>query len=290
MRARDFVFAPSGALRAPWRIAIFVLIAVVGHLILLGSVQTLWPALLAGSGYSLTQIYIVGAAGVVALSIAHAICLRWVDGGSWESVGLDRRAARPRVLAGGFAIGALALALPAAVLLALGWLDVREAAEGSSMRIAVLALVAFAPAAMLEELALRGYVFSVLRETWGWRPALVVLSVLFGLAHVANPGATAQAIAIVSLAGVFLGMVLLATGSLYAAWTAHLAWNWTLVAVLHTEVSGIPVPVADYRVVDAGPDWATGGSWGPEGGAAAGIGMLLGIGFLIARRRRRGEL
>ena len=289
MRARDLVFARSGALRAPWRIALFVAVAVAANLVILGTIGALQPDLFGGAGQTLTGLYVVGAAGTLALLAAHVVCVRWIDRRGWTFVGLHRDAARPRLLAEGFAIGIVPLALPAVVLLMVGWLDVEAAREGSSLRLGMLTLLALAPAALMEELALRGYVFGVLRETWGWRPALLVLSVLFGAAHWRNPGVTVQALTLVSLAGVFLGMVLIATGSLYAAWLAHLAWNWTLVAILHTEVSGLALPVVDYRIVERGPDWVTGGSWGPEGGIAAGAGMLLGIAYLMTRWRRRGE-
>jgi hypothetical protein len=45
-------------------------------------------------------------------------------------------------------------------------------------------------------------------------------------------------------------------------------------------------PYSSYRVDDAGPAWLTGGSWGPEGGAAAAAGMLAGIAVVFAWRRQ----
>jgi len=60
--------------------------------------------------------------------------------------------------------------------------------------------------------------------------------------------------------------------------------------LFHTAVSGLPLEAPDYRVVDAGPDWITGGPWGPEGGAAGGLGMLGALVYLYPRsnaRRRR---
>jgi hypothetical protein len=150
-------------------------------------------------------------------------------------------------------------------------------------------LAFMAPAALFEEVAVRGYPFQVLREAAGPAAALVLTSVVFGLLHLSNPGVSAGAIAIVALAGVFLGAVLLATGSLWAAWAAHLGWNWTLGAVLHAAVSGLPFATPVYRVVDAGPDWLTGGAWGPEGGAGAALGMLGALGLLAAGRRRAGR-
>ena len=70
---------------------------------------------------------------------------------------------------------------------------------------------------------------------------------------------------------------------------AHFAWNWVMAVLLHTEVSGIPLAPPAYRVLERGPDWVTGGGWGPEGGVPAGVGMGLVIAYLLARTKRRGE-
>ena len=77
--------------------------------------------------------------------------------------------------------------------------------------------------------------------------------------------------------------------SLYAPWAAHLAWNAVLVTLLHAPVSGIVMRAPDYRVLDAGPDWATGGTWGPEGGWFAAFGLTAAIWFVYWRARRRTE-
>lgn len=112
-------------------------------------------------------------------------------------------------------------------------------------------------------------------------------SVGFGLLHLANNGATIESVGLVTLAGVFLATVLYATRSLYAAWMAHFAWNWMMAAVFHASVSGYPFEAPSYRYVDAGPDWATGGDWGPEGGLPAAIGMGAGIAVLYGAKRSR---
>jgi hypothetical protein len=53
-------------------------------------------------------------------------------------------------------------------------------------------------------------------------------------------------------------------------------------AVLHSAVSGLPLPTPGYRLADNGPTWLTGGTWGPEGGLAAAAGMLIAC-ILMAR-------
>ena len=128
-------------------------------------------------------------------------------------------------------------------------------------------------------------------SSWGWPWAIGATSVAFGLLHLANNGANAESVTLVTLAGFFLAGVLYFTRSLYAAWMAHFAWNWTMAVLFHTAVSGYPLESPRYRYVDAGPDWATGGPWGPEGGIPAGLGMIVGIGYLYMRRpRERREL
>ncbi len=135
----------------------------------------------------------------------------------------------------------------------------------------------------------RGYLFAVLRDALGWRAGLAVTSLIFGLLHIPNNGATVESITMVTLAGVFLGAVVLATGSLYAAWMAHFGWNWTMAIPLHSPVSGFPLATPNYQLLDAGPRWLTGGAWGPEGGLAAAVGIMAGLTYLYARRGRREE-
>ena len=274
----------SGALRAPWRIAVF-LVASIACVIVADAI----------AGPLLAQLFLLvglrgvnNAAWVQALGLlgGTAVAVRWVDKRPWQEVWLGGDAARPRMLVFGFAIGMLAIGLPIVALIAAHWLRSEPAAGvsvwGPAVRVSMLLL----PAALLEELLTRGYLLSVLREWLGWTWAIVATSVGFGLLHLANNGVTAESVGLVMLAGFFLAAVLFATRSLYAAWMAHFAWNWTMAVLFHTAVSGYPLESPRYRYVDAGPDWATGGEWGPEGGVPAGLGMITGMGYLFARRRR----
>jgi len=119
--------------------------------------------------------------------------------------------------------------------------------------------------------------------------ALIVTSVVFGLMHIANPHVDAESILAVTVAGFFLGAILLATRSLYAAGAAHFAWNWVMAGALHISVSGLPAQDPDYRTIETGPDWLTGGPWGPEGGLAAVVLMFIVIFYLYGRYLRHME-
>lgn len=275
---------PPSPIAPPWRLATFVLASSVGVLGLRVVLSPLsgWIAGATGIPVS-TYAWVWTMAG--GLLIGHVWTFQQVEPRGWTYVGLGRAALTAPAVAGGFALGATAIAVPSLLLLGLGWLRVVPAPEGDSLGAGVRTLGLLVPGALWEELLVRGFAFAVLREAWGTWRALLATSAVFGLLHLQNVGATAQSVAAVTLAGVFLGMVLVRTGSLYATWAAHLAWNFVIAGVLHAAVSGIGLSAPDYRVVDTGPDWATGGVWGPEGGLFAGLGMLAAIGVLLSRRQ-----
>lgn len=223
------------------------------------------------------------------LLIAHAAAIRFWRRESWTTIGLGRDAAGPARVACGLLVGAAAIGLPSLALVGLGWLRAAPAPPGSSVAAALQLALFLAPAALAEELLVRGYPFAALRRRAGEGAALLVTSAVFALLHLPNAGANLQALLQVGLAGVWLGAVLIATGSLYASWAAHFGWNWAMAALLHTPVSGLRLVAPDYRLIDAGPDWATGGAWGPEAGIGATLGMAGTLIFLFARRGRREE-
>lgn len=297
MSPSGFLYAATGRLRTPWRLFIFAAVAFAGVVVLqpLALVLTGGFDELAPDELRPAQMLAMWVATAVAFWIAHVVCVRTIEKQPWSMVGLHREAARAGALGRGFVIGALAIGIPSALLVMSGWLDVEPTPDGSWVGSALMLIALLAPAALAEELMIRGYPFAVLREVWGWRTTLLVTSALFGLLHLTNvevlgnPAIGIQAIVLVTLAGILLGAILIATGSLYAAWFAHFAWNWVMAAIFHAPVSGLPLGTPDYRVVDAGPDWMTGGVWGPEAGLGAGAGMIAALLYVHRIGKRGGD-
>ena len=285
MNATTLLLTPERKLRAPWRLLMFVAV-LMAALVVTSGMEAATEGFEAAKGY----VPLVSNWGVpLGTLIATAVMLKWVDGADWSYVWLGNDALAAPVLLRGTLWGLLAIAVPSLVLLGLHELSSISTAPGSWSWAATLSFANLLPAAFGEELLLRGYIFAVLKESIGWRWTLIATSIVFGLLHVDNPGADPQSIGIVMLAGFFLGSILLATRSLYATTLAHFAWNWFMAAGLHSAVSGIPVLTPGYQVVDSGPDWLTGGSWGPEGGFAAALGMFAVLIYLHARPIRRME-
>jgi hypothetical protein len=271
-------------LRPFWLIVAFYIIAFIA----LGVLETLagWiggPAAIDAGGVPYQCL------ALLSVVFATWIMLRRVDKMPWSTVGLGRAAAAPAVVLKGAAYGALTIGVASVMLLATRMMRIDATVPGSWWGQAGFSALVLLPAAFFEELFIRGYAFAVLRRAGGWRLALIVTSVVFGMLHAWNPGADAESILAVIVAGFFLGGILLATKSLYAAGAAHFAWNWVMSGALHIAVSGIPSGDPDYRVVETGPDWLTGGPWGPEGGVAAVAVMLVAIFYLYARYLRQLE-
>ena len=217
------------------------------------------------------------------------IMLRSIDRRPWSDVGLARTAVRTRALVVGFMVGAGANLFTCASLLAVGLLQVVPAAaaeDGSWLGAGLRVSLVLVPAALAEEIICRGYLLMVIRDCVGTRGAVVITSLLFGLLHIPNPGATVASVLAVVLAGLLLATVRIRFDSVYAAWMTHLAWNWVMAVPFHALVSGIRFEAPGYRSVAVGPAWLSGGEWGPEGGLLATLGMSLGLAYFYLRRGR----
>lgn len=193
----------------------------------------------------------------------------------------------------GFGIGLLVAAGLAALslLLAVAFGHARWLPDSGGvldyLRSVGLTTAVLAPAALAEEVAFRGLPLVLLASVFGRGTAIVIMSLLFGVAHGLNPEVTPLAIGNVALAGVFLSLAFYAPGGIWTAWGAHLGWNATL-AALDAPVSGLPfrIPLIDF---DPGTvTWFTGGKFGPEGGVAATIMLCAGC-ALLARYVRKDE-
>jgi hypothetical protein len=207
---------------------------------------------------------------IAALS-AHAVLLEWVAPASWQTAAFGRSAWRVSSLGAGALTGLALVVVTVSGGIAIGHFAF-ERVSGTTAEwwsVAARLFWLLAPAALWEELVFRGYLLSVTRELIGARGALLATSVAFAVVHADNPGAGPLPLLVVAAAGMALGAIRLRYDSVPAAWLAHFAWNWLLAAALHADVSGLAFGTPLWALVERGPDWLTGGTWGPEGGAYA---------------------
>lgn len=291
MTGATFFRTSAGSLRAPWQVATFGLalvaagavVTAVGFAIIAPTPVERWARI---ARIPLDQV----------VTLASLVIATWFTGmalgrggATWEYSGVGRGAWRARPLLGATAAGIGVVALPALALLAAGAVQLEPAqATDSTLTTAWAALALMVPAAWSEELLFRGFVFSVVRDAVGVSRAIAYTSVGFGLAHLFNPDPGVVSTLAVTVAGVFLAVVRVASGSLVAAFVAHFCINYTQAVVLHAPVSGLALQTPGYRLVDTGPDWITGGAWGLEGGAAVVVAMLV-ASFLLKGQKGEGR-
>jgi membrane protease YdiL (CAAX protease family) len=187
---------------------------------------------------------------------------------------------------GGLALGAGLFAVIAGVLAVAGAYDIVGRDEWTVLQWAAPA----AAVAFREELLFRGIIQRVSEERLGTWLALALASAWFGLQHADNPGAGLfDGLMIALFGGVLLGACYLATRRLWLAIGVHAAWNFVEGGVFGTPVSGYAIPGL-LRSSLSGPEWLTGGAFGPESGVVTLAVCSAASAALLVIARRRGHL
>lgn len=199
---------------------------------------------------------------------------------------------RPLLLVLGGMAGAAQVGLPIGLLFALGTYELVIFRGFSPALFGVAGVIAIA--AMLEELFYRCLLFRVLERSWGTVASLVVQALVFALQHLSNveQGNLSDALTMmvsVSLLGLLWAGLFVLTRNLWAVAAHHAAWNFTIM------LSGLPLSgIQDWRALApiearyAGPDWLTGGLFGPENSIVQ-IGLIaIAVAVVLRMGWRRG--
>jgi hypothetical protein len=133
-----------------------------------------------------------------------------------------------------------------------------------------------------EEVRFRGLAFRTLDEGVGSAAAIALSAAFFGLTHAGNRGATPLGIAVVTAGGVMLAACYLRYRSLWVPIGFHFAWNTTMGVALGLPVSGAAIPGL-LRANAVGPDFWTGGAFGPEASAILPLFVFAAAGFYLWR-------
>lgn len=218
----------------------------------------------------------------------------------WAYVrGYEKRAAtelrlRPVALLLGGIAGAALVALPIAALFGLGAYELVQSRPASPALFGIAAVIGIA--ATLEEVLYRCLLLQALERAWGTRVALVVQALVFALMHLGNvpqagSGDAAAMLVSVGLLGLLWGGVFLLARNLWVATAHHAAWNFTIV------LSGVPLSGNDdWRALVpmqtryAGPDWLTGGMFGPENSLLVIAAIAMAVVLVLRAAHRRGKM
>lgn len=118
---------------------------------------------------------------------------------------------------------------------------------------------------IFEELIFRGVLHRSVEAVFGSWAGILVSSLVFGLLHLLNPGATlGGAIYICVEAGLLLSAAYLVTRRLWICMGFHMSWNYFQSAVFSGAVSGNAAEPGLLKATIEGPELLTGGNFGME--------------------------
>lgn len=273
--------APDGRLRSGWRFVLAILVFILANI----------------AGATLASAVAQPRSQTFEIFFRSLSLLLLVAGYWWMSVRLDRVPAptaylglsadvsRARQTIVGFIYGAALVSVAVAIMATMGSVSLVSRLSPEMLLYAVVQFAIFAAAAMLEEVAFRGYPFHRLIEGLGPVGAILVANVLFGLLHIGNPEFGPFAMLNTFLVGIPFAIAYLLTRALWLPWGFHWGWNFTLGVLYGLPVSGLDFsgPVRGYV---SGPEWLTGGKYGIEAGAAGTIVIIVGLAgiFWVARQ------
>jgi CAAX protease family protein len=216
---------------------------------------------------------------LAAALIASAICARVLERRRLGSVGFKLHRGWTRDFALGSLLGAASLAIAVGIAAGAGALtfDVQTTDWAPMVRGFMIASLFFVTAGAAEELIFRGFPFQALVHSLGGARAVAITSLIFGLAHGSNPGASVFSTVNTTLAGIWLGLAYLMTRSLWLATALHWSWNFAMVFIFGLPVSGLTTlgEMSWLRGNVGEPTWISGGSYGPEAGVAATVALTL---------------
>jgi membrane protease YdiL (CAAX protease family) len=150
-----------------------------------------------------------------------------------------------------------------------------------------LSLLSFLVQGPGEETLFRGWLLPVIGARYRPWVGVVASSILFSLAHALNSGIRVLGFVNLFLFGLFAALYALREGGLWGAGAWHGVWNWTMGDLLGFTLDGSP-RVGLLRSMQAhGPDFVTGGAFGPDGGLACTAVLLTAILALVYRARDR---
>jgi uncharacterized protein len=285
------IFRGPNGLRAGWRVLIFAAIAFALILLVLVVVGVFAHGHVGFDVSSITPLGLMLIEGPLLFFTAiPALIMTFIERRKFGQYGLPARFAFRKDFWIGTTAGFLAISGCLFAIFALHGFHLSGLAiHGSTIVNSIAAWSgAFILVGLAEEFSFRGYLQYTLTTGIGFWPAAILMSALFGLAHMGNPGETIFGLFSVVLFGLLFCLFLRRTGNLWWAVGFHAGWDWGQTFFYGVPDSGLQPYHNLFDSAFEGPRWLTGGSVGPE--ASIFTPIVLGIvAILFARAYRANQ-
>jgi len=219
---------------------------------------------------------------VAVLIVTDAFCV-YVDRQSLESLGLHCGFESIATFIEGIAIAFAVVTIIFMVGYIIGWFKIERSSMSRHQIPAFCGGVCdFSMAAVFEEIAVRGYIFTVLDQAWGVTVAVVGSSIVFSLFHlIKHPKMPLIFTINAFIFGILTAQARVMTGTLWASIGLHFGWNLAMGPIYGLPCSGRRYDGGLVGCQVDGPEWVTGGLYSPDAGVL-GTGALTITAFALA--------
>lgn len=157
-----------------------------------------------------------------------------------------------------------------------------------SIGMLILFVIGWMIQGLSEEVQYRGFLLMSLGAKNHRWIAILVSSLAFAAAHLGNSGITVLSVVNLILYGAFAAIYFLRTDSIWGIAALHSFWNCAQGNLFGQKVSGLVLDTSLFTFSqNEGYDWLHGGSFGPEGGVAITLVLLIGITVLLLIPQRK---
>jgi membrane protease YdiL (CAAX protease family) len=233
---------------------------------------------------------------MVGVLLATWLMARFIDRKPWGYFGMPLRNAFRSSFWVGAAVGLFALSLQLVLMHLGGWFDfgTMQLQGAAIVKYGIIWALMFVCVGFTEEGLLRGYVqrvttdsFRRLPGNWSFWASALLYSVMFGAAHLGNPGENKFGIIMVFVDGMAMCFSLWRTGDIWWAIGNHAAWDWGQTFLYGTPNSGMHGMNALMKPSFHGPVLLAGGTDGPEGSVLVLLSELIFVLSIAVMYRKR---
>ncbi|MDP1675757.1 MAG: type II CAAX endopeptidase family protein [Bacteroidota bacterium] len=281
MKWKDiFVNSELNYLRSGWRIGIFLLITTVCSIGIAAPIGALLKRI-PDFNVQTPGTYIA----YFTMTVAGWLVLRFIDKRPFVSIGLRLQTHSGKELFQGLLLGSGMMSLIFVFEYSFGMVHIefRDITIQQGLLIFLNSILLYIAVGYGEEFLFRGYIFQVFVEGTNKTIATLTIALLFAFAHFKNPNVSLFGLINVGLAGIWLSIAYFKTKALWLPIGLHISWNFFQGFVYSFPVSGTTSDKEQIgKAIVSGPEWLTGGAFGPEGGALATIMLIIGT-FVIVQ-------
>ncbi len=268
-------------LKAGWRILIFFMIFVGIALGLMSYIRILLGSIKKSEllhDYSVIVVIILAFSATITVPIVRKL----LDKKSFVSLGLKFNLTAIKDIIFGFLLSGLMAGIIFLFMLVFGLIEVTDFNFGYSLGhtensfnfVEFMSVITIGSLLILflemflvgwwEELVFRGYLLQNMIEGLSFKAAIIISCLLYGLLHAMNPNATLISSIIIVLFGFLRIYGYILTKMLWLSIGMHIGWNFFQGPIFGYAASGHEKASLISQTA-VGPNWLSGGSFGPEG-------------------------